>query len=296
VADGVRQQFGGYERDNETGLDFAQARYYSNVQGRFTSPDPLLESAKVTNPQSWNRYTYVLNNPLVFIDPTGLLWIASGDAGNPYRWVDECPQGGTCHESVASVVNLNRTNYAVVYGSNNAQDITAYAPNQDGMIDLSVLDNHHNAQFGVRDGNQNSERYTNAETAATLFNATRDYADQYPQDANIVITAASQIDGTGSAAHPNSHGQPNTALDFRYMDAQGRPIRNAAAAAMADVNRTSDLFDFFRDQGINQTVSGRPRDFGTGPANVNTPRGRQIVAAHQNHGHVGIVARLRGRR
>jgi RHS repeat-associated protein len=39
VADGVRQKFVGYERDTETGLDFVQARYYANVQGRFTSPD-----------------------------------------------------------------------------------------------------------------------------------------------------------------------------------------------------------------------------------------------------------------
>jgi RHS repeat-associated protein len=39
MADGVRQKFVGYERDTETGLDFVQARYYANVQGRFTSPD-----------------------------------------------------------------------------------------------------------------------------------------------------------------------------------------------------------------------------------------------------------------
>jgi RHS repeat-associated protein len=71
-ADGVRQQFTGYERDTETGLDFAQARYYTSIQGRFTSPDPLLASARPTLPQSWNRYTYVLNNPLRLTDPSGL--------------------------------------------------------------------------------------------------------------------------------------------------------------------------------------------------------------------------------
>jgi RHS repeat-associated protein len=64
-----RKKFTGYERDTETGLDFAQARYYSNAQGRFTSPDPLMASAKATDPQSWNRYAYVVNNPLKFIVP-----------------------------------------------------------------------------------------------------------------------------------------------------------------------------------------------------------------------------------
>ena len=64
-----RKKFTGYERDTETGLDFAQARYFSSTQGRFTSPDPLLGS--LGNPQSLNRYAYVGNNPLNFSDPTG---------------------------------------------------------------------------------------------------------------------------------------------------------------------------------------------------------------------------------
>lgn len=68
----VRQKFTGYGRDDEIGLDFAQARYYSYTQGRFTSPDPALLSVNGSNPQSWNRYAYVLNNPLLYADPSGL--------------------------------------------------------------------------------------------------------------------------------------------------------------------------------------------------------------------------------
>jgi RHS repeat-associated protein len=74
VADNVRQKFTQYERDVETGLDYAKARYYANTQGRFTGVDPLMSSAKPVQPQSWNRYTYCLNNPLVYVDPTGLSW------------------------------------------------------------------------------------------------------------------------------------------------------------------------------------------------------------------------------
>jgi RHS repeat-associated protein len=69
--EGVRQKHTGYERDGETGLDFAQARYYSNLQGRFTSIDPL-SSLAIRNPQSWNRYSYVLNSPLAYTDRDGL--------------------------------------------------------------------------------------------------------------------------------------------------------------------------------------------------------------------------------
>ena len=48
-ADEVRKQYTGYERDDESGLDFAQARYYNSNHGRFTSIDPLTASANVKN-------------------------------------------------------------------------------------------------------------------------------------------------------------------------------------------------------------------------------------------------------
>jgi RHS repeat-associated protein len=70
--DGVRQQFTLKERDTETGLDYFLARYYSSTQGRFSSADPLMASGRAALPQSWNRYSYVLNNPLRLVDPTGL--------------------------------------------------------------------------------------------------------------------------------------------------------------------------------------------------------------------------------
>src|SRR6185437_8983878 len=57
-----------------TGLDYFGARYYSNIQGRFTSLDPENFQAmqNTTRPQSWNGYCYVNNNPLRSSDPTGL--------------------------------------------------------------------------------------------------------------------------------------------------------------------------------------------------------------------------------
>ena len=85
IADGVRQQFTSKERDNETGLDYFLARYYSSTQGRFISVDPALDSAKPVTPQSWNRYSYCLNNPLKFIDPTGKRW-ATQYNGDDKKW------------------------------------------------------------------------------------------------------------------------------------------------------------------------------------------------------------------
>ena len=72
LTDSVRQRFTGYQKDEETGLDFAEARMYENRHGRFTAVDPLLASGKSANPQTFNRYVYVMNNPLLFTDPSGL--------------------------------------------------------------------------------------------------------------------------------------------------------------------------------------------------------------------------------
>jgi RHS repeat-associated protein len=69
TADQIRKKFTSYERDLETGLDYARARYYSNVSGRFTSVDSF--AGNNWNPQSLNRYSYVQNNPTKWNDPTG---------------------------------------------------------------------------------------------------------------------------------------------------------------------------------------------------------------------------------
>ena len=61
-------KFTGQERDADD-RDYFKARYYLPLEGRFMSPDPVLGT--IERPQSWNRYTYVLNNPLKFNDPTG---------------------------------------------------------------------------------------------------------------------------------------------------------------------------------------------------------------------------------
>ncbi|HEV7684380.1 MAG TPA: BPSL0067 family protein [Pyrinomonadaceae bacterium] len=72
TGDSMRQHFTGYEADGETGLNFAEARYQSNPQGRFTSVDPLAASASVGDPQTLNRYSYANNNPTNLTDPSGM--------------------------------------------------------------------------------------------------------------------------------------------------------------------------------------------------------------------------------
>jgi RHS repeat-associated protein len=76
TADGS-ERFGTYQRDAGTGLDYAMNRYYSATVGRFVSPDPYEASGGTANPQSWNRYAYVQNDPADFSDPSGLVTYGS---------------------------------------------------------------------------------------------------------------------------------------------------------------------------------------------------------------------------
>jgi RHS repeat-associated protein len=85
-----REKFGTYFRDGD-GLDYAEQRDYASASGRFLTPDPST-GVNLRNPASWNKYLYVLGDPVTFTDRTGLL-------------VDECEfdQTGECEANRSGV-------------------------------------------------------------------------------------------------------------------------------------------------------------------------------------------------
>ena len=73
------------------------ARTYFPKTGRWLSPDPAgLAAVDPSSPQSWNRYAYVLNNPLSNIDPDGLDCVYLNDAGTGVQDVDHSSTQGEC--------------------------------------------------------------------------------------------------------------------------------------------------------------------------------------------------------
>jgi RHS repeat-associated protein len=98
-----KHRFTSYERDGETGTDYAINRQYQNSTGRFMRPDP--ESGLITNPQSWNRYAYVRNDPVNSVDPLGLFttkictYVTSGVIG----FFSSSTDGRTVFNVVATV-------------------------------------------------------------------------------------------------------------------------------------------------------------------------------------------------
>jgi len=261
----------------ETGLDYFEARYmdyfgaryYSGGQGRFTSVDPSMESVVLRNPQSWNRYAYTLNNPLRYTDPTGELWVASSDSNNPYSWVDECGQNQTCYDSRAAVIG----NQLRVYGSQSADDVADYTANKKGYISLTALADDPDANFEVKAGAQS---YLSLKNAVGFFNTAEQFGEKYPDSAPLFVTDAGLASGANYPPHA-THGQ-GRAVDIRYVDENGNPLRGPSAATDADAGLVGTLVDMAKGNGFNQNYSARPKDFGT-----------QYAPGHENHLHLGTT-------
>ncbi|MBP1999097.1 RHS repeat-associated protein [Paenibacillus shirakamiensis] len=96
--------------DNTVQLEYLRARWYNPSEGRFISEDTY--EGQINNPMSLNLYTYVTNNPLIYIDPSGMCGIKS--------WKD----AGDCFVKAAKVITV--TAKTIWYIANEAA--LAYPP------------------------------------------------------------------------------------------------------------------------------------------------------------------------
>jgi RHS repeat-associated protein len=80
----TNRRFTSYDRSAATGLDYAVNRHYDSQQGRFTQVDPIgVGGSSLGNPQSFNLYSYVGNDPINRLDPSGLFW------GKLFKWISK---------------------------------------------------------------------------------------------------------------------------------------------------------------------------------------------------------------
>lgn len=132
LAYGTDHRFTGKPLDKQTNLYYFNQRYYDPNIGRFIQPDPLLDflgapdfetgvgyslSEFLSNPQRLNYYSYAINNPAVFVDPTGLLTIIiPGTFYNEKDWSDS----GSAQAFVDSVAkSFKETHSTQVIGDKN---------------------------------------------------------------------------------------------------------------------------------------------------------------------------------
>ncbi len=90
-------KFTGKERDTETQNDYFPARFLENNLGRWLSPDPGgVNAVHLEDPQTWNMYAYVRNNPATLNDPTGLMEGHWGPTIQGYLMGASCQKMLTC--------------------------------------------------------------------------------------------------------------------------------------------------------------------------------------------------------
>jgi RHS repeat-associated protein len=129
-------KFTGKLRDSESGLDYFGARYNSSTIGRVMIPNPI--GGRPAFPQSWNAYSYVLNNPLSAVDPTGLDCVYLNDAGNGIESIDQNSNAGECQENGGAWADGTITN--VTFDPNSNDVLLGYANMGDnGSVDYSQI-------------------------------------------------------------------------------------------------------------------------------------------------------------
>jgi RHS repeat-associated protein len=186
--------FTGKERDTESGLDNFGARYYASNMGRFISSDALLNSGRLENPQTWNRYSYGLNNPLRNTDPTGLYTCGGSNA--------QCSAFAAALRAAQSARDSFKKGSAGYSALNSA--INAYGK--------AGIDNGVHVGFGSTSGAGNTRVDINVDA-----NGNKVTTSDNPTGQNITVTIDPSKNGNTTqesitAAHEGSHVADGTAL------------------------------------------------------------------------------------
>jgi RHS repeat-associated protein len=133
-------KFTGKERDSESGLDNFGARYDASSLGRFMTPDPLMASAHVSNPQTWNRYSYALNNPLRITDPEGLYPSPAYNCDKDHKACLNDAQRALLDKSTVTDKNGNKLSGEALYKSLNEKQQNAFVNITDRLSSIKLSD------------------------------------------------------------------------------------------------------------------------------------------------------------
>ena len=186
------RRFTGHERDSESGLDYMLARYYSAAQGRFLSVDPSSRGVDPRNPQTWNRYSYVLNNPLRLTDPDGLTY--------------DDPEGKKRQAAVQQDPKRNSTEKGVVQEAGNATQSIKTETVPDAKIVITDKSGNTSSVVGSPEkvgaaGAAAEKNGSNVDVHAGEYNANKDSKTGQVVNAKVTIYSGSwEISKKGKAA------------------------------------------------------------------------------------------------
>ena len=235
---GRRSRSTGKERDAETGLDYFGARYMSAAQGRFTSPDEPLFDQEESDPQSWNLYGYVRNNPLRFTDPTGRACVA-GPKGD----YDDDRGGQSCADVAKDNANLKPSSTTTAQGGN---ALVAF-----GLNTAFALDSTASSYFGFLTSAMGvspsymqpiptNREFTGQFATASVFVAT----NVGPGGVRRIWTSTSKLSGVKNAfTHWMKHKKdfPNLQNAKQYVEAAQDFVANPPTGTLSKVRANGDV-------------------------------------------------------
>jgi RHS repeat-associated protein len=258
-------RFTGQREDATIGLYYFNARYLDPQLGRFTQPDTIVPEPG--NPQALNRYSYALNNPLRYTDPTGMF---SEDEIMQYlgvsTWDDVLAmfgEGGVMAGAwgfleVLRQAELGDNISMWMDALNSTQSLPFLAGafyEQDGQLmfggTMQIGDNTWQAAMGIvtfasLSGNGNPTRFwvQGAMTNAYLYNV---------QYSHLKFEDADDIDWVGAGLDVASIG-----ADAVSFGVGGRLIKGVAVGAKAqDIGRTLNWIDVSYSLGdVGQGIAG----------------------------------------
>jgi len=159
-SDSNHYKFTGKERDNESGLDYFGARYDSSSLGRFMTPDTM--GGHLENPQSLNKYAYVLNNPTSLTDPTGLdsylscTQTTDNASTCQSQTVGYDANGRAQTATVQGVTNADKSFTATLIGNQNADGTGPLVDKTTGTGTYTASANGSGVQFSNNGGQSSS--------------------------------------------------------------------------------------------------------------------------------------------
>jgi RHS repeat-associated protein len=214
--DTIDSKFTGKLRDNESGLDFFGARYFSAAQGRFTSPDwsekpQPVPYADLKDPQTLNLYVYVRNNPLSRRDADGHCDSSAKATANT-----KCQDVSDLKVNDAMKNKLKQSE-----GLPGTKGDPALKVYKDGAGNLTVGWGHKvTAADGMKEGDT-----IKTDQAQKLFDS--DLSSKEGAVANVL---------TSNGGHQFSQGEFNALVDLTYNGGPGMLTTDASPNLMKDMN------------------------------------------------------------
>ncbi len=236
--------FTGQILDTETDFTHFLYRQYSMGQGNWMTPDPAgTKVVDPTNPQSWNRYVYVMDNPVSLVDPQGLYCAYLNDAGDGVEEIDDDGDTSGCQDNGGYWIQGS-------YGGGSMLSIDS----ENGTVAGIGYDSQGNAEFSIAGamGSNSWGAWTQTFSQDSLSGS----AQPNPIAANTDPQTGVPVNPCGSAGSaPN----PSSYVSQVQQSAHILPIHDVLGNRL---NQFETLLGFWRGGPLDAQTQGGSRAYG----------------------------------